>query len=153
MDDDVFVLSPRNTLCKATLSGWRMGYYLTIYDFGDIRYTVRRKGWEQYYVLSWSSSDQETPFAAIPYDDIRFLVLAWRALDSRFHPSQFYVLVGDTPEQVSLDNVNKHMSTQMLASHPIWCPVANMTSSRSPKGDGIPPLARWVSCNARACLP
>ena len=120
------------------------GDNLTTYDFGDIRYTVRRKGWEQYYVLSWNTGDQEKPFAAIPYDDMRFLVLAWRAQDSRFHPSQFYVLVGDTLEQVGLDNVNKHMTTQMLASHPIWCPVANMKAEH-PSGHGGLVIQRGTS--------
>ena len=40
-----------------------------------------------------------------------------------------------------------------------WCMTVQggagryLTSSRSPEGDGIPPLARWVSCFVEVCLP
>ncbi|HLV98600.1 MAG TPA: hypothetical protein VKT82_07985 [Ktedonobacterales bacterium] len=120
---------------KSTSTRVENGDYLITHHFGDIRYTVRmRIQQEHYYFLSWGMGDQETAFASIPYDDIHFFAVAW-SLFASYRPIQIYVLVGDTIEPVRQSDLNHQVTAQMLASHPIWCPVANMAQEH-PFGPG-----------------
>jgi hypothetical protein len=121
------------------------GDYLIICDFGDRRYTAKSLG-RHWCLLSWSHENQETPFDAIPYGDIYFFKVV-RHLTSFRNPQPVFpvfVLLGDTMEQINIHTLTRQMSAQTFASHPIWCPVANMRQEH-PTGPGGQEIKRGTS--------
>ncbi len=122
----------RNVAERRDITVLENGDFLITYDLGDIRYTIRnalRIPGCPLYFLSWSTGEQEMPFASIPYGDTRFYV-AVQGLGFE----RVYVLVGDSMELVDKD-ILRRMNAQALARTPLWCQVANMVQER-PFGPG-----------------